>query len=115
MRLQGRGPGDQRHPRPQPRLLVGRVTVRLDHAAAQRLHQRQVGTPVERLPQPLHHPVEVTPGDVVLRLEVPEEGASTDTDRGGDVLDRRRLEPALGEEAEGDSFDLLAGGGGGSS
>jgi len=77
--------------------------------------KRPLGTAVELLPQPLHHPVEVTPGDVVLRLEVAEEGASTDPDRAGDVLDRRRLESALGEEAEGDSFDLLAGGGGGSS
>src|SRR5262249_29397124 len=46
-----------------------------------------------------------------LRTEVEEEGARAHARRGGDVLDRRVVEAALGEEPEGLDGERLPGGG----
>ena len=60
--------------------------------------------------QALHVPqerVEVPPGDVGLRGEVPEEGAPGDAGGGRDLLDGRVLEATFGEELERGLLDLL--------
>src|SRR5581483_6842103 len=80
---------------------LGRKVVETDDRLGERVEQRPPG---RRLRQPLLHPleegVEVTPHDVVLRREVPEERAAGDTGGGGDVVERRLVESVADEEVE---------------
>ena len=84
---------------------LGEVVER-DDPPVHGLVQREVGRHRrEQVAEAVEGAVEPAPGDVVLGLEVAEEGASADPDRRGDLVQGRALEPALGEQAKGGPLD----------
>ncbi|SNQ45939.1 hypothetical protein FRACA_120002 [Frankia canadensis] len=101
MRLQGRRAQDQRHAATQPGAFGGRIGVEVKNRPAQRGQHRFVRRGGgECRAHDLEVRVEVSPGEIVLGREIPEDGAPAYARLAGDVVDRRLLKTSLGEHPQ---------------
>ena len=112
VRLERRRLEDQPHPLAVRRVGVGGelVEARARARCTASWSGRSSGGSREDRAEAVEGAVELAPRDVVLGLEVAEQRASADPDLGGDVVERGRLEAALGEEPEGGLLDLRVAG-----